>query len=167
MDSPNKSRLRVIAVIGATALAGLVGSTMASAVGGSGSPVVEGAATHAKVVVPDEVWKSKCDFFVDQAQKADAAKAAAEAKALKAEKIAKAKAKAKAEKAAKAKAAKLAALKAQKEKEASDADHSWRKHHRHHEWNSEDKDPTREGGGCDGRHDGDGDWGDDGTKPDA
>jgi len=179
MDSPNKNRLRVVAVIGATALAGLVGSTMAAAVSGSGAPVAEGSAHHVKVVVPTNAWTSKCDFFVaavakDIAAKEAAAKQAAEAKAEKAakikaekaEKAEKAKAeKAKAEKAAKIKAAKAAkaekaaALKAKgdRAKGAKDPDRTWR-HHRGG-WGDDRSWGGDRDGGCSGH-----DKGDDGSK---
>ena len=101
MDSPNKSRLRIAAAVGVAALAGLIGSTAASALGGSGGAVVEGAGAHPAVVVPADAWQSKCDFFVAQA--ADAQQAAE----LKAEKLAEKAAADKAEKIKQAKAEKL------------------------------------------------------------
>ena len=102
MDSPNKARLRIAAVIGFTAIAGLVSGTTAGAVASSGGAVVEGAGAHPTIVVPADAWQSKCSFFVAKAADAAAVQKAAE---LKAEKVAAAKAKAeklKAEKAEKA-----------------------------------------------------------------
>ena len=144
MDSPNKARLRVAAVIGFTAIAGLVSGTTAGAVASSGGAVVEGAGAHPTIVVPADAWQSKCSFFVAKAADAAAVQKAAE---LKAEKVAAAKAKAEKVKAEKAERLAAAKAKAEAHKAVNDPLHKKGHHHGWRHGTGAAQDPRT---GCDG-----------------
>jgi len=157
MEIPNTKRLRVAAIVGVTALAGLIGITSASAFSGSGATVAEGAGVRTNAV-PAAAWQSKCDFLVAQAADLTAAHKAAEAKAEAKAQVMKEKIAAEKAHADKVKAEKI--KKAHALKAAGDPGHNYGGHH--HGWRAnEHAKLLGAGGGCDGH---DKTAGDDGSK---